>query len=453
MSNCSPSLFRVRQLLASKESVCDAPAYILSGQTALEVQVSPAVNIKNNMVENNVAKACLTPTPSIPSTTDAEAVFSAYLKGSGSVSVEPAVGIYLEGCGLVKKSIKKATYSTITGSVTVGDLATASGKSAIIRFIDTKAKIVYLEVLTGTLASADVLVVSSGNSITLSSSGSNSGFAYVPSSSGFDSLTLKSEEGEVLYKEIFGALGTLAISSDSSNPAKCDFTFTGRVGKYLKVETSDPISTWVKDSVITWTGGAGIILLDYSASSPYLLYTLTSGVPISNGLTITQGVNTIIASGDSFKTIDSLSTMTNVNYEQTIPPILQCSDVHFGSLVPVVQNVSFTLANTVSMRKNFNSCDGYSPAFISARKPTLKVNPEVMSPEEYDMYSEWTKGSIVDGISVRWGDTVGNTIILYVDKIQWQSITDGDRDGIAILDAEALVTSDKCDNEFCLLFI
>lgn len=449
MTQCSPSIYRVRQLLSAVETECDKPAYI-SASTALEVQVSPSINITTEQVENNVVRKSLTRTPNIPSTTNAEASITAYAKGSGSLSTAPSISTYLIGSGHEQIALRKATYGSTTGSVRPGDAFTAPTGSGVIRYLDDA--FVYFDIVSGTVGASDTLTTS-GGTVVVNDAHAVGGFAYLPISSDFKSLTIRNEEGGVICKEIFGAMGNFNLSSDASNPLQAEFTFMGRVGKYLKVSTSTPSATILGGSVITWGTGSGKVLLDYTSTSPYLVYTLVTGVAIADTDVVTDGTTSVTAAGDSATTVADCGLTDGITYEQTIPPILQCSDLKFGSLEPIVQNISFDVGNEVTMRQSINSCDGYAPAYISSRNPRLTLNPEVVSPEDYDFYGALVAGSVIDGTSVKWGSEAGNTIVLTFDKLQIQSISDGDRDGISIFDIEATVLSDKDDLEYSLLFI
>lgn len=450
MSSCNPPIYKVANIFAAKESACNQPA-IISTTSAAEVQVSPKIEPKTAMIENNVSKASLTQTPQIPSTTTADGNFTAFLKGSGSVNTEPAIGVYLEGCGLEKVALKKITKSASSGILEAGlHFTTAAADSGYIHYIDGDS--VYLSLATGSISAAEVLTLSNGSTITASSASAAAGYAYKPISTNFSALTMR-VENQGVSKEMFGSMGSFSLSSDSSAPLQAEFKFQGRMGNYLRVATSSPSSTILAGASLSWSGGTGKLTSDYSSGESYMIYEVDSGNAITSGQTITAGAQTLTAAASSIKTIDSYDMAEGVSYETTIPPILQCSNVSFEGFYPVIQKVEFDQSNEISMRKDLNSCDGFAPSKVNSRKPTIKYNPEMPKTSEYDIFSKWKKGALVQGNSVKWGSVAGNTIVLVTDQLQWQSVTEGDRDGISIVDAEALVTSTKSNWEYQLLFI
>ena len=557
MPKCKTGLYRVRQLLAAREDDCGIPGYIDPNGKAVEVQVSPTFNETINMIENNVARKTLTRTPNIPGLKAADLAFTAWAKGSGNAAVEPAFGIYLEGCGFQPIALERLNISVVTGTFEVREIVTGgtSGATGIVRVLPRKGQsILYVEVVSGTFQAETITGGTSGATATVDSFATE-GFKYRPMSEEFQNLTIRSEEDGVLCKEGNGFLGNFTLTGDNSNPASFDFSFSGRIGKYFRVTTDIPTAEPVlAGSTLTWANGSGTVVANYDVtndSNPYLIYELDSGDALVNGevvitgsgasgvvtgLSISTGgamlgtpdgnyildqgvgfstsgsgtgaqievtvasdtvsaivgitnggasfavsdtitildfgvgsillnpelnVDSVSAGGaatfnttsKSVKTIDTCPLSDGTSFDPTIPPIVQCADFTANGYKPVLQQFVLDMQNEVVVREDLNSCTGNQPATITSRNPQLTFNPEVFDVNDWDVYQSWCDGELVTGFDLWIGKEFGNRIFIQMDKVQVQSIADGDRDGTAIFDITASVISTEDDGELSIYFL
>lgn len=463
MPKCKTGLYRVRQLLAAREDDCGIPGYIDPNGKAVEVQVSPTFNQTVNMIENNVARKTLTRTPNIPGLKASELNFTAWAKGSGDAAIEPAFGIYLEGCGFQPIALQKLTLSAVTGTFEVGETVNfaPSGAVAVVRVLPRKGDSFYfVEVVSGTIAASDTATgVTSGATATVDATVAQ-GFEYRPVSEEFQNLTIRSEEDGVICKEGNGMLGNFTLTGDNSNPAAFEFTFNGRIGKYYRVNTGTPSNEpVVAGQAIDWAGGTGTVVANYDVTTdndPYLIYELDSGVPIANTDTINYNdgsAQTMVATSDSIKTIDTCPISDGTSFDPTIPPIVQCAEFEANGFKPILQQFVLDMQNEVVVREDLNSCTGNQPATITSRNPQLSFNPEVFDTNDWDIYQSWCDGELVTGFDLWIGKEAGNRIFIQMDKVQVQNVADGDRDGTAIFDITASVISTEDDGELSIYFL
>lgn len=459
MAKCKTGLYKVRQLLASREANCGIPAYIDSNSKAVEVQVSPTFNETINMIENNVARKTLTRTPNIAGLKSSELNFTAFAKGSGDETVEPAFGIYLEGCGFESLALEKLTLSSISGVFQVGESITGAPSSAvgIVRVLPRQGdNTMYIESTSGTFSASDVLTGTTSSATATLDVTIDAGFRYGLTSEEFQNLTIRSEEDGVICKEGNGMLGSFTLTGDNSNPASFDFTFNGRMGNYYRVTTDTPtVDPIIAGEILTHAGGDAIVVADYdSTSNPYLIYTVRNGNPIADSTAVTaSGGASFNTTSTSLRTIDTCPLTQGTSVDDTIPPILQCAEFDVNGFQPILQQFVLDIQNEVVVREDLNSCTGNQPATITGRTPQLTFNPEVFDTADWDIYKSWCDGELVTGFDLWVGRVAGNRIYIQMDKVQVQSVADGDRDGTAIFDITANIISTTPDGELSIYFL
>ena len=460
MAKCKTGLYRVRQLLANREIDCGIPAYLDNTAKVVEVQVSPTFNESINMIENNVARKTLTRTANIAGLKAAELNFTAFAKGSGDASVEPAFGIFLEGSGFAPTALEKLSLTSTTGTFVVDEIISGGTSLAMgrVRVLPkTNGFDLYIEPMSGTFTAAETITGGVSGATADISVLATKGFAYDLVSEGFQNLTIRSEEDGVIYKEGNGMLGSFSLTGDNSSPASFDFTFNGRIGKYYRVTTDVPSSEPIlAGDTISWTGGTGVVVADYETvtPNPYLIYTLSTGTAIGNGDAVTSGSGkTFNSTGDSLRTIDTAPLTSGTAVDPTVPPIVQCANFNANGFEPILQQFVLDVQNEVVVREDLNSCTGNQPATITGRTPQLTFNPEVFDVNDWDIYKSWCDGELVTGFDLWVGTEEGNRIFIQMDKVQVQSVADGDRDGTAIFDVTANLISSTPDGELSIYFL
>lgn len=459
MAKCKTGLYRVRQLLAARETDCGIPAYIDPTAKAVEVQVSPTFNESLNMIENNVARKTLTRTPNIAGMSMADLNFTAFAKGSGDASIEPAFGIFLEGSSFAPSALEKFTLDTITLEFEVGEIVTGGTSSAtgIVRVLSRNNNgVYYIEPVTGTFVTSETITGATSGATANTAILSTEGFEYKLTSEQFQNLTIRSEEDGVITKEGNGMLGSFSLTGDSSNPASFDFTFNGRIGRYYRVAV-DVLAggaSIATGETLTWAGGEGVVVADYVDADPYLIYNLVSGVAIPTATAITASGGASCNSVErSYRTIDTTPFTTGVSFDPTVPPIVQCAEFSVNGFQPILQQFVLDIQNEVVVREDLNSCTGNQPATITGRNPQLSFNPEVFDVNDWDVYDSYKRGEIVTGFDLWIGNVSGNTIFIQMDGVQVQTIADGDRDGTAIFDITSNVISSTDDGELSIYFL
>ena len=108
----------------------------------------------------------------------------------------------------------------------------------------------------------------------------------------------------------------------------------------------------------------------------------------------------------------------------------------------VLNSLTLSLGNEVSMREDANSTNGYKAAIITGRAPTVSLNPDVVAETgtNQSFMSEY-----IAGTTARMRFEVGTIgsgggFIFKAPALQWTGMADSERDGIFVYDASATLT-------------
>lgn len=139
--------------------------------------------------------------------------------------------------------------------------------------------------------------------------------------------------------------------------------------------------------------------------------------------------------------------LTGVTYPSTVPPVFMGVTFSVGAYEAVINSVEHDLGNTVALRKGVSSSSGHISGRITARKSTLKIDPEDVLAADHDFFATWRSGALV-AVSAGFGGAPGNTINFTAPKAQYQTVSGADRDKISTLDINAMLTRDVGNDEW-----
>jgi hypothetical protein len=135
-----------------------------------------------------------------------------------------------------------------------------------------------------------------------------------------------------------------------------------------------------------------------------------------------------------------------------VPAIFVDAKARIGAYTPHFTSLKVDLANQVSPRKDANSASGIAEYFISGRKPTGSVDPEMDELVTFNPYALWAN-STPTGLVARIGSEAGNRVLTALPKLRANSIAERDRDGLGAYDLGFDITRDSAgDDEFRLFF-
>ena len=129
--------------------------------------------------------------------------------------------------------------------------------------------------------------------------------------------------------------------------------------------------------------------------------------------------------------------VTGITYESNLPPKFQgvSLSMHNASSDVTFENFTATMNNGLNPRRSANDSSGVLSTKISTRNPEGTINPEMVVPSTSN--ADWYNIQETDGtgvISWQLGSTSGNIVEFYAANTTFKTLTDGDRNAIAIVD-------------------
>lgn len=117
----------------------------------------------------------------------------------------------------------------------------------------------------------------------------------------------------------------------------------------------------------------------------------------------------------------------------------------------LIENMAIDIANTVSLRKDASASGGHRSAVITSRRPKLTIDPEMVTVATHDFYGLLRAGTEGELLTVL-GSTPGNITTITANKVQYNEISEADREGLRTLGITCQLNRDAGDDEFRLSF-
>jgi len=138
--------------------------------------------------------------------------------------------------------------------------------------------------------------------------------------------------------------------------------------------------------------------------------------------------------------------------ETTKPPVVESASFEINSETTlVVQALNIDMANELVQSEGINASTGVSKIVIVGRKPNGSFNPEVVTIATEDFFTDWV-GATQRDLSVALGSVAGNICTITAPKVTYDTINDGDRNGIRINEIPFHLGKDSGNDELVLTF-
>jgi len=360
----------------------------------------------------------------------AQITFQTELKGSGvqdsgSDGDQPRISRLLRACGLAETSLTSPEVSDFLEIENTGHAdnpVTWSPDSASLTNLDdvityeikvvndtSGSEAVDITPDNPTLDSSQTAVsITSGSSLTIGSKGLSAtptftsltqgqkwlvrvyptGFAYDPVSDGFESISLELYF-DGLKHEMTGAFGTFDIEMTAGQFPVLNFTFTG----------------FYKDPV------------DAAAGEPF-----------------------------------ASSSPADPMFEGVKPPIFEQARLRVDDLYePVINAMTFDLANDVVQRPSANEANSLLAHQITGRGPSGSIDPEARLVNKHDFWKRFKNAKQMP-LQARSGIERGHRVWLFGNSVQYSGLSYGDRNGNRTFDTNVLFTRNKGNDEVRLMF-
>ncbi len=134
------------------------------------------------------------------------------------------------------------------------------------------------------------------------------------------------------------------------------------------------------------------------------------------------------------------------------PPVLLGATFTIGGYAANISNITIDYAPSVALRSDITEATGWDHALIVDRTPTISFDAEQPLVATYDFLGIM-KAATEGALSLAYGSDAGNTITITAPKVQYTSISEGDRNGIATFQVEGRLNRDSsADDELVIAF-
>ncbi len=195
----------------------------------------------------------------------------------------------------------------------------------------------------------------------------------------------------------------------------CGFEETLTAGKVEYTPTSTPpsvtIGWWIDGKkMLTW-GARGNVTIKLENGIPGMLSFEFTGADWSE---------------------DDEAILTPFVPECTIPPVFMSANLTIDDYAAILSAVEINMNNEIALRQDVNAESGHLSAQITARKPSMTMDPENVVKATFDFFGKWRSAEEMVFDTAIGGDA-GNIIRVYAPRAQIQENTHEDRDGISTL--------------------
>jgi hypothetical protein len=125
----------------------------------------------------------------------------------------------------------------------------------------------------------------------------------------------------------------------------------------------------------------------------------------------------------------SVANPTGAVFDTTRPRPLRDADAVLGGNTVCFRNFTLDWGNQLTQADCAAEVFGYDVATVVSRKPTGRINPQLLTLASRDAFSDLVAGT-AQKLWLSWGETAGNRVSLFLPSIAYTGKEDDDLDGI-----------------------
>lgn len=141
------------------------------------------------------------------------------------------------------------------------------------------------------------------------------------------------------------------------------------------------------------------------------------------------------------------------DFVDVTPPTLLNAALTIDAYAAICESFSVDMGNEIQLRPSISAAKGYLSALMTGRKPTGKLDPEMVLPATYDFMGKWTSGTPAELSIGPIGTSNYNRFTLGAPKCVYTQVGSGDRAGNMTADISVDLAMDSGDDEFKLEFV
>lgn len=139
-------------------------------------------------------------------------------------------------------------------------------------------------------------------------------------------------------------------------------------------------------------------------------------------------------------------------YEATVPPVLLSSAFTIGAYAANINSFDIDMGNEVTLRESIATASGYVSALVTDRRPTGKIDPEMVTVATYDFFGIWKAGTAAALSLGSVGGTQYNRFKITAPKVITTKLTDDERAKLMVAGMDFALAMDSGDDEISILF-
>ena len=144
--------------------------------------------------------------------------------------------------------------------------------------------------------------------------------------------------------------------------------------------------------------------------------------------------------------------MISPTFDLAAPPVVLGTTMTIDGYTGVCESFSFDMATTLQLRGSAGSTEGFLSCLLTDRKPSGKLDPEMVLAATYDFFAKWKAGGAGALTVGPVGGTQYNKFTFTAPKCVYTKVGDGDRNGNQIADLDFLLAMNSGDDELKLEF-
>ncbi len=146
------------------------------------------------------------------------------------------------------------------------------------------------------------------------------------------------------------------------------------------------------------------------------------------------------------------SALLSGTYVSVLPPVVFSAALAVGGYAAVASKLALNMANQLFFRRDMNHANAIKEIAIGGWNDRGgSFDPEAVLEATHPFYANWKAGTQA-ALTVTAGSVAGNRCVITAPKVQYKSITPGDRDGLYVYDVPFRTAMDAGDDEVNFLF-
>ena len=198
------------------------------------------------------------------------------------------------------------------------------------------------------------------------------------------------------------------------------------------------------------TGGTSMSLAMYNDGVRYAIFGARGNVSIK-ALKGKPIMLHFVFTGADYTVTDVALLSSGVSYEATKPIAFMNAAMTIDSYAALVGSMEFNMNNDVALREDVNAPSGHKSAVITGRKPSLSIDPEMVTVAAYDFFGKWRSGN-EGALTMALTGLAGNITTITAPKVQYTGAKLSDKSGIRSLGIDCQLNRNAGDDEIVIAF-